>query len=267
MNKFRQPPIVTIEGTSFLVDINRQVLRQTNDAENEISFIDHMQDLGTYYLLRYNADKKQPAFDGEDTKVVKLVIIPPLAQLDPQGMSEKYGLPVDELNNKTDFEIIVDQRALLLRHQGILPQIDLAGELFIVDLRLNELRHAQNFHPVISLKSFDFNQSGQYFEGYYHTALKQVVSVDPGLTELPPNLVKLRLPNALGLDPVGVASATGLDERRLLRRFPVVARLKAQVIPISETGLPALVQRNRQQLQDEHACNRTKIRLNRRSGL
>jgi hypothetical protein len=60
MNKLKQPVIFEIEGTGFEVDIDQQVLRQTNDQANEISFINDMQDQGAFYMLLYDLDKKTP---------------------------------------------------------------------------------------------------------------------------------------------------------------------------------------------------------------
>lgn len=83
--------------------------------------------------------------------------------------------------------------------------------------------------------------------------MKQVVNIDPKLTEFPDNVVKIRLPNELGLDPVSTARRYGIDENELLRRFPPKKDLKAVIIPLADTGIPALIRQNREQLQKEHA--------------
>lgn len=51
MNKLRNLVIFEIEDTSFEVDIDKQVLRQTNDQTNEISFIRDMQDQLTFLVV------------------------------------------------------------------------------------------------------------------------------------------------------------------------------------------------------------------------
>ncbi len=260
MNKLRQVPIFTIEGTSFLVDVNRQVLRQTNDQDNEVSFINNMQDHGTFYRLLYDLDEKRAAQDLFDQSRVKVIDLPPLTELDPEGMSAKYGIPENQLKGKTDFEVIVDQVWLKERQNGVLPRINIAGEEFTIDLRLQELRHTKYFFPVISLKSFELTTDGEYYEAFYHPVMKQVVGIDPKLTELPEGVVKVRLPNELGLDPVATARRYGIDENELLRRYPPKKDLKAAVIPLADTGLPALIRQNREQLQKEHAEIARRIR-------
>ncbi len=253
MKKLRLLPTFTIEGTTFLVDIDKQVLRQANDPDNEISFINNMQDHGSFYRLLYDQIEGRAAEDLFDQNFVKVIDVPTLIELDPKGMSAKYGIPETELKGKTDFEVIVDQDWLTERKNGILPRVNIAGEEFIIDLRLQEFRHAKYFFPVISLKSFDLTNDGEYYEAFYHPVMKQVVNIDPKLTEFPDSVVKIRLPNELGLDPVTTARRYGIDENELLRRFPPKKELKAMVIPLAETGIPALIRQNREQLQKEHA--------------
>lgn len=257
MNKLKQPIIFKIGDISFEVDIEKQVLRQTDNRANEISFISQMVDKHDHYILAWDS---QTQTAGKDYNRVKLVNIDPLIKLDPEGMASKYGFTVEQLKGKSDFEVIVDQDALKQRRDGVLPQIDLAGEKFVFDLRLHELRHAKYFFPVISLKSFELTNDGWNYEAYYHPVMKQVVDLDPKLLEFPEGVIKLKIPNELGLDPVATAREYGMDEREVLRRHPIQKELKAEVIPLSETNVPALIQRNREALQQEHRENAQKFR-------
>jgi hypothetical protein len=260
MNKQRNPVIFEIEGTSFEVDIHKQVLRQTNDQTNEISFIHDMQDHGAFYKLLYNLDEHNAAYGLFDQNRVKAITVPQMSDLDREGMSIKYGLPSELVMGKSDFELIVDQKLLDQRLNGILPQIDLAGEKFTVDLRLHELRNSQYFFPVISLKSFELTGDGWHYEAYYHPVLKQVVELDPKLLEFPEGVIKLKIPNEIGLDPVATARQYGMDERELLRRYPIQKDLKAEVIPLSETHIPALIRHNREVLQQDHRNQAQRLR-------
>lgn len=252
MNKLKQPVIYTLHDTDFIVDIEKQVLREAERPAHEISFINDMKDRGSHYLLNYDIIEKTCTPAVLDPLTWMPFHIPPLIELDPAGMSEKYGVPMHDLAGKTDFDLVVDQEALALRGKGILPKINIAGEDFIVDLHLHELRHAQYFFPVLSLKSFELTSDGWKYEAYYHPVMKQVVEIDPKLTEFPEGVVKIQIPNEIGLDPVATARQYGMDERETLRRYPIQKVLKAEVIPLSETNIPALIQRNREQLRKEH---------------
>jgi hypothetical protein len=260
MNTQKTPVIYEIEGTSFEVDIDKQVLRQTNDQANEISFIKDMADLDIHYRLLYDPLLKNAAPATRDKDFFTLKLVPQMVELDPEGMAAKYNLSVGQLKGKTDFEVIVDQEALARRREGILPQIDLAGEKFTVDLRLHELRNSKHFFPVISLKSFELTNDGWHYEAYYHPVMKQVVELDPKLLEFPEGVIKLKIPNEIGLDPVATAKVFGMDERELLRRHPIQKDLKAEVIPLSETHIPALIRRNKEALQQEHRDNAQRIK-------
>jgi hypothetical protein len=259
MNKLRNPVIFEIEGTSFEVDIDKLVLRQTDNRKNEIA-ITAINDLGSHYWLSYDLNTKNVFYGSGYPEHVKAITIPPLIVLDPQSMAEKYGFTVEQLNGKTDFEVIVDQEALLHRHNGVLPQIDLAGEKFTIDLRLHELRNSQYFFPVISLKSFELTNDGWHYEAYYHPVMKQVVDLDPKLLEFPEGVIKLKIPNEIGLDPVATARQYGMDERELLRRYPIQKELKAEVIPLSETHIPAQIRQNKEALQQKHRDNAQRLR-------
>lgn len=259
MNKLRTLPVFALGGTDFLVDIDQQVLREAERPANEISFINDMSDNGHCYLLRYDLVTKRPEPDRVD-QYIEVVEIPFMTRLDPEGMALKYGLPAGQIKGKTDFEVIVDQDALALRREGILPKIDMAGESFIIDLRLQELRHGKYFFPVISLKSFELTNDGWHYEAYYHPVMKQVVELDPKLLEFPEGVIKLKIPNELGLDPVATAGIYGMDERQVLRRHPIQTALKAEVIPLSETNVPAMIQRNKEALQQEHRENAQRMK-------
>jgi len=257
MKNKQEPKIIHFEQVSFLIDIDKQVLRQTDKPEHEISFIRDMTDMGDHYLLPWDNDKKTVSHDPENAEPL---IIDQLVWLDPEGMSEKHGIPVEKLQTMRDFEVIVDQEALKQRRAGNLPQIDLAGEKFIVDLQLHELRHAKYFFPVISLKSFELTNDGWNYEAYYHPVMKQVVELDTKLLEFPEGVVKIKIPNELGLDPVATARMYGMDERELLRRHPIQKELKAEVIPLSETNIPAMIQRNKEALRQAHQENAQKAK-------
>ena len=264
MNQFRQPVIHRFEQLSFEVDIEKQVLRQTNDQSHEISFIKDMTDLGDHYLLPFDLSTKRVADQTSNPDHVEPIIVPAMVALDPEGMATKYGLTQEQLKGKTDFEVIVDQQALEQRHKGVLPQIDIAGEKFTVDLRLQELRHSQYFFPALSLKSFELTSDGWHYEAYYHPVIKQTVELDPKLLEFPEGVIRIKIPNELGLDPVATAAIYGMSEREVLRRHPIPKELKAELIPLAETEVPRLIRQNREQLQQEHRENAQKLQPRRR---
>jgi hypothetical protein len=260
MSKLRKPVIFQFEGLSFEVDVQKQVLRQTNEPAHEISFVTDMVDCSDYYHVSFDNKRKCVTKANIADEQIKTIFVPPLSVLDPEGMSRVYHIPLEELPGKTDFEIIVNQEALKHRYSGNLPRINIAGDEFLVDIALQELRHAINFYPAISLKSFELSDDGWKYEAFYHPVLKQVVELDPKLTGFPDGIIKIQIPNEIGLDPVGTARHYVMNEKQLLRRHPIQTELKAILIPLSETHIPSLIRQNREQLQKEHEENARKIR-------
>jgi hypothetical protein len=252
MDKERQKPVLEIEGTPFIVDIDKLALVEQGNPEHEISFIDHMKDESTHYVLQYDREEQSYQKEVHNPGAIKEIHIPQLTALDPAGMAARYGYSESELRGRSDFEIMVDPLALNARLQGMLPGIEIAGSPFFVDLRAGELRPAEPLGLPIRLAELDLTEDGNHYQAFYHPLARQIVYPDPKLTEFPDHVVMIRLPNELGLDPVGTARKYGLEELEVVRRFPISKNLKAEVIPLADTGIPGLIQRNRQQLQNEH---------------
>ena len=260
MKKLKVSPMFSIGNAHFLVDIDKQVLRESQRPENEISFIHDMQDRATHYELRFDPRINSAAHDNLPDGQVKVIEVPQLSALDPLGMAEKYGCTPEEIKDKPDFELIVDQEALVLRKTGKLPLIEISGEPFVVDIRMEELRHAEHWYQNLSLKQMELTPDGWHYTAFYNPAERKLADIDPKLTEFPDNVVYIKIPNELGLDPVATAREYGMDEREVLRRYPIQKGLKAEVIPLSETNIPAMIQRNREALQQEHRENAQRMK-------
>lgn len=244
----KQLPIYKIEGTEFVVDVRKNELRQKDNPANTISFHD-MLDLGNSYTFSFDKTRKNfPAPFSPQTENIVKVNVPQMVHLDPSGMAEKYGFRLADLEGKNDFDIIVDQKLLTERLNGILPLIKIAGHDFIIDLRLNELRPMDDFSTRINLKDLDVSNDGEKFLCFYHLPSKQVVDVSPTLTELPKDVVMLEIPNELVLDPVGIAKMNGLPDSAFLKQYPIQKNLEAKVVALSETGLPRLIEKNKRQI-------------------
>lgn len=252
----RALPVYEIYGTKFLVDIELLELREVNDPENRMSFL-NMDDMSTHYEIDYDrAEKNIVPYDYSfhDLNDIANVKIPPLKELDPEGMAAKYGCSIEEMKGKTDFEIMVDQQSLNNRLAGALPEIDLAGDKFFVDWRLKELRAKDDMLPTpLNLKTMDMNSDGTAYICAYHIPSKSEYQLDVSTTELPKDVVILEIPYELKLDPVGVAREHGLKDTTLLRRFPIQQDLKAKVVPLSQTDLPKLIENNKMKQQDQQA--------------
>lgn len=89
----RELPILDIEGTAFLVDIKAMELRQAEDPFNRISIGDVAEESGFKVLLYDPHTKNIYPFDDKNglPPNVKIVIVPPLKDLDPIGLARRQG--------------------------------------------------------------------------------------------------------------------------------------------------------------------------------
>jgi hypothetical protein len=83
------------------------------------------------------------------------------------------------------------------------------------------------------------------------------------LIELPEHVVVLEIPNELDLDPVAVSREYGSDLSELLREHPITENLAAKVIPLMETGLPAMIENNIKNLADQRTNDERNLKRGR----
>jgi hypothetical protein len=243
----RELPIYEIMGTEFLIDIEKNELRQLDNPENTISF-NTMREWAKNYEFRYNPiTKNLPAIGNAQLGIE--VAIPQKVYLDPEGMSLKYQIPVAELKGKTDFEAMNDKLQLEKRLNGELPIINIAGSDYRVLVEERKLIQAEMPFQAIDLSKLQVAEDNESYIAYYQTPLKKVVDIQPGIMQLPKDVVGIHIPYELKLDPVGFARQHGLDEMAVLSFYPLQRELKAKVVSLAETELPYLVERNREQLK------------------
>ena len=251
MENSKGTPVIDIEGVTFLVDVHAQELRELEDPNNRIAFLD-MRDKGDRYVFSYDPEVRNlPSIMAMRSDHIKRITIPQMIALDPEGVAARYQIPLKDLYGKTDFDLIVDPGLLERREAGLLPKIDIAGEDFIIDIRLNELRLATDSHTSINLKDMYLSDDGKMLEAYYDQKNHRLIELDTGLTEYPEGVVGIMLPNIIQLDPVGVCKLYGIEEREFLRRFPPQKSLSARLIPLQETGIASRIQINRALQQDK----------------
>lgn len=131
----RKLPVITIEGTDFIVDVENMLLRELERKPNSISIF-HMKEVEGGYQFIYDKLERNISIWSTASQTHVVVEIPELVKLDPVGMSDKYGVPIGELGTKTDFELMVDQEALKRRLAGELPTIEILGDTFSWTLKM-----------------------------------------------------------------------------------------------------------------------------------
>jgi len=93
----RPLPIVDITGTPFYVDVLHEELRQKDNPENRISFNVFDQD-GDGYTFLYDRKRKNVPENREQMEdSFQWVTLPALMELDPEGIAQKYHIPLEVL--------------------------------------------------------------------------------------------------------------------------------------------------------------------------
>jgi len=224
-----EKPTVNIFGDEFYFDIEELALVDKSYAYNKIYFHE-MDDHKTHYVLDYipmqKPDPSNPPrdfdeilsdiFQGiepEPTVPSRRIEIPRMGELDPVGMSEKYGLPIADIESKTDFEIIVPQDVYNERLEGNLITIDLPEKTYFIDVVNNVLRPVNEQGSEVTLDAFTYDyyvEDEETYYLYYNMKTKEVVDIIYNRDEKK-DCILLAIPHLTYLDPIGTNIAYGRD--------------------------------------------------------
>ncbi|PZO35054.1 MAG: hypothetical protein DCE86_00170 [Flavobacteriaceae bacterium] len=258
----RKLPVITIEGTDFIVDVENMLLRELERKPNSISIF-HMKEVEGGYQFIYDKLERNISIWSTASEMHVVVDIPELVKLDPVGMSDKYGVPIGELGTKTDFELMVDQEALKRRLGGELPTIEILGDIFFVDIENDR------FRPVGDAQSdgISITELEQYYNGEkeayvipYNRETRTVEKLsDDEISSIPVSMVAVRIPFELQLDPIGFHRRWyGKEESQFLKEYNVRLQFKAEVLSWEELGFKQ--QQKPAIKQDENPAEKQKKR-------
>lgn len=245
----RNLPIFSIEGTDFIVDVKKLELVEKDNPNNVISLFE-MRDLGNHngYGFEYSLTEKNIPSSFLDRETV-LVKIPALVTLDPEGMSEKYGVPLEMFATRSDFDLMVDQTALKERLSGLLPIVDIAGHPFYVDLRMDMLRPKDDFlsEGIVFSKIEDYYVDGK--DDYcipYNPIKHEFQEIDfSSVTEIPKDIIVVSIPHESVLDPIGYNRKHGFDELSNLKESNLKSHFKAGQVAWKDTGIEEAIRENK----------------------
>jgi hypothetical protein len=253
----RELPEIKIEGTQYQFDINQMALLEKERPEWRL-LMEDMKDCGTHYEFVY--DRKSKLLDQSKTadginasdiakQIFTTVKIPQISEMDPLGMCKKYNCSLGDIRQKTDFEIMVDQKAFDLRiNKGLLPTIEIAGHTFFVDLRMDKLRPKDDFLS----QGIVFSDIESYYDGDkrtytipYNPKTHQFQEPEYRLiTEFPKNLIAVEFPSERLLDRIGWNRKYGLDIKHGLVNQGLKMQFTAKNIPWEKTFLVDLIKSN-----------------------
>lgn len=268
MENNNELPIYTLHGTDFYVDVFDRLLREVADPDNKL-FIKHMDDIGKFYEFEYDKRDKSivmPDFHMcESIEDIVNAKLPPLGQLDPKRMAEKYGYQIEQIKGMSDQEIVNNQPGLIRRLSEFLPEIELMPDhIFLVDWQNRQIWIKEDFHNgVLHFNNMVKTRDETAYLCAYHIPSKTEYQLEANANTIPKDVVILEIPYELKLDPVAVGREYNVNLNTLLTVFPVQKELKAKVVHLSETELSRFFELNRtkQQLLASEIKNENRPRL------
>lgn len=164
--------------------------------------------------------------------------------LDPEGVAEMYGLSIEQVKGKCDYELWLGVRGESQRiEMGWLPMLDIDGVAHDVHLDIGRI-HPQGDRWDLGISLVFVLEEKRQHTFYYNVKTLQEYWPEKALTVLPKDVYQITIPGPARLDPVWLARKHRVDPRTYLKRYPLVMYRKAELVPLEQTKLAELVRRN-----------------------
>ncbi|ASE62051.1 hypothetical protein CEQ15_11385 [Chryseobacterium indologenes] len=247
-------PIINIEGIDFLVDSKSEVLREKENEKNIIHF-SHMNLTSKGYEFVFNLQRKNMPLLGDFERNINtdydfMVTIPLLTELDPEGMAEKYKIPTEKIKTMHDFECRITEGSQLDQryNKGVLPEIEIMGNIYIVDLRNHKL--TSKLYPGLEDLSFDtlseyYDRERKAYLFPYNPQTRKIEESDLfSITEFPKDERVVRIPNQYNLDYIGWMQIHHSGSKHVYTEKDVNLKQIAYVLPWEETNVMESIRMN-----------------------
>lgn len=245
--KHTDKTVLVIGNTPFRIKIAGKKLQQWDNPANCIAF-DDLKDEGRFFILEYyrhTCNTFSGFYEADQVPANLLRVIIPAELLRSSKLTAEACKTWNKAAEENNWHFFIGNEHLAQRLTGILPHIDLAGNDFTVDVRLKEFRETARPHNRIELQNMEMSDEGTAYLCLFHTKNRTIYHPSPDIREMPAHVVFLRIPHELILDPIAVAREHGLPDTDLLTDYPIQEKLSAEVLPLSETNLLSLIEKNR----------------------
>jgi hypothetical protein len=231
-------PEFEINGIGFHVDVDNSRLIERSNPKN-CWYISEMFDHGTGYTVHYNIlskklDMRDPNIEGSCTSY-----IPYLTQMDPIGMSRKYGVALSVIQQpfKRDLDTMLESPELIERiKRGKQPELMIGKNTFFVNTHMGKLEMNGDLLGGITFYQLEYYSinNGTAYRIAFDTLTKQLVDIDLKNTEfISKEIMIVEFPHEQILDPVGYARDHRLDLRIMLMKHGFIPKREATIIPFS----------------------------------
>jgi len=243
----RTLPEYDIKGTTFIVDVVKMELREKENLSNVLSF-GAMYDYRTYYILDYDPviknsrpkDYSPPSKDRQKG----FLLVPQMCELDPVGVAEMYGLSIEQVKGKCDYELWLGVHGKRHRiEMNWYPMLDIDGVAHDVHLEIGRI-HLQGDRWDLGISLLHVPEEQLRYTFYYNVKALQQYFPKPNIKVLPKDVYQITIPGPARLDPVWLARKHRVSPETYLKRYPLVMYRKAELIPLEKTELAKMVKNN-----------------------
>ena len=240
---------VNLEGVLYIVDARLDALIELGNERNLLHFSE-MHYTDTHYELKYQPDRRQIASKREiEVRQYMTVKLPHLTSLDPEGMAERCQKPVSQIKGMTDYDALVDPKALELRLKGELPRVEILGHTYYADVRMGSIRPKDALQTAglkAEIQNQYFSPDGHHYRVPMDPVTREIREVNwEKITEIPKDLVLIDIPSIQRLDPVGYARDLKLEPKQFLRNHPPRQEHVARQVSWSQTLVHEIILANR----------------------
>lgn len=235
-------PVWEAAGIPFLVDVFNKVLWDAKAADNYIYFHE-MKDMGDHYAFTLNRDIRNLPTSWTDPCQDVPIRVPQMVSLDAERMARKYNICIEDLP-ASDKALRCDPALLERAQSGVLPEIEIAGEQFRIDMQSREFLKPAPDRARLAMRQMTATGDGLAYEFYYHLPTKCIVTVSESSRVLPADVVQVRIPRDEVLDPIAFARKHKLKVQDFVNEYPIQHMLKAKITPLWKTPLAAIIKKN-----------------------
>lgn len=240
-------PKVILNGTVFNIDAQSEALVQYRNENNLIKLTDLPKRLDE---VRIDYD---PIIKNHDSlSDLKIPIILPKSIFQLTYIPSQKA--VDGINQYSNTDYVFVNKALNLRLAGKLPVVSIGADKFYVEERFGELRAFNEFSK--RLRFDEMESSSHDLSFFYRPSTKEVYHVPHRATEVPKDLLLVKLSTPKILDPIGYAVSKGYDPGLLIMRGAgYTPHHLANIIPLEQTKLPEMLRNNADRLTEYQAMD------------
>ncbi|OMP80024.1 hypothetical protein [[Flexibacter] sp. ATCC 35208] len=241
-----------IEGKPFDLEHQTGLMYPQGAIQNAIS-LKNIKSVEGYFPLIYNhkIDSLRPGVLTE-TIYEHEIKLPTILSLGPIKDNEVLN-NINRDSFENDLGFVVVNETIRNRLLGKMPEIDIMGDKYILNMRDEMLVSTKDFQKQFSFKEFYRDDELGIVQGWYDFKKKEIENIEQEyITHTPKNLYLVELPVWHKMDPIGAArrhyqigQLEVLNDTEYINSFMMEPNPVAKSTHVSKTDLAKTIAKNR----------------------